>query len=299
MANRDTFSGFHPIVNFMYFGLVLAFSMTDTHPVCLAASFLCAFAYSVYLKGKKAVKFTLLVMLPTVTFCALLNPMFNHQGGTILTYLPGGNPLTLESIVYGIVAAAILATVVIWFSCFNEVITSDKFVYLFGRIIPALSLILAMALRFVPRFKAQIKVISDAQKCVGRDMSSGNILQKARHGITILSIMVTWALENAIESADSMKSRGYGLPGRTAFSIYRFDKRDWRALLFILACAAYVIIGSATDGLYFRYFPTIKGKWETPYAISIFAAYFALCATPLIINIKEDLFWKSTLSQLH
>ena len=293
MANRDTFSGFHPIVNFLYFGCVLAFAMIYTHPICLALSFLCAFAYAVYLNGKKAVRFTLLYMLPTLVFAALINPAFNHQGGTILTYLPGGNPLTLESIAYGIAAAAILVTVVTWFSCFNAVITSDKFVYLFGRAIPALSLILAMSLRFVPRFKAQIKVISDAQRCVGRDISDGNILQKARHGITILSIMVTWALENAIESADSMKSRGYGLPGRTAFSIYRFDKRDWRALLFILACAVYVVIGSATDGLYFRYFPTIKGKWETPYAISIFAAYFALCTTPLFVNIKEDLVWKS------
>ena len=35
--------------------------------------------------------------------------------------------------------------------------------------------------------------------------------------ITILSIMVTWCLENAIETADSMKSRGCGLPGRSAF----------------------------------------------------------------------------------
>ena len=297
MANRDTFSGYHPIVNFLYFGFVLAFAMIFTHPVCLGLSFLCAFAYSVYLKGKKAVKFTLVYMLPMLIMAALLNPAFNHEGGTILTYLPDGNPLTLESILYGVAAAAMLITVITWFSCFNEVITSDKFVFLFGRVIPALSLILAMALRFVPRFKTQIKVISNAQKCVGRDASDGNILQKAKHGIRILSIMVTWALENAIETADSMKSRGYGLPGRTAFSIYRFDKRDARALVFILACVSYIIAGHYTGGLYFRYFPTIKGLWETPYAVSIFAVYFALCAAPLFLNIKEELRWKSIASQ--
>ena len=108
--------------------------------------------------------------------------------------------------------------------------TSDKFVYLFGRVIPALSLVLSMTLRFVPKFKAQIQVVSEAQRCVGRDVSNGSVLQRLRNGITILSIMVTWALENAIETADSMKSRGYGLPGRTAFSIYRFDSRDKAAL---------------------------------------------------------------------
>ena len=297
MKNKDIFSGFHPIVNFLYFGFVLAFAMIFTHPACLAASFLCAFVYSVYLNGKKALRFNLIYMLPMMLIAAMLNPAFNHQGGTILAYLPDGNPLTLESILYGVAAAAMLVTVITWFSCFNAVITSDKFVYLFGRIIPALSLILSMALRFVPRLKAQIKVISNAQRCVGRDVSDGNILQKARHGIRILSIMVTWALENAIESADSMKSRGYGLPGRTAFSICRFDRRDIGALIFMLACAAYIITGSFRGGLYFRYFPAIKGLWNSPYAISIFIVYLALGAMPLILNLKEDIIWKSIASK--
>ena len=295
--NRDTFSGLHPIVNFLYFGFVLAFSMIFTHPVCLVISMICALAYSIYLNGMKAVRFSLIYMLPLMLFAAILNPAFNHEGATILAYLPDGNPLTLESILYGVAAAAMLVTVITWFSCFNTVVTSDKFVYLFGRAIPALSLILAMALRFVPRFKDQIRVISNAQKCVGRDASDGNILQKAKHGITIISIMVTWALENAIETADSMKSRGYGLPGRMAFSIYRFDRRDGRALLFILACAAYIIAGSASGGLYFNYFPVIRGLWDTPYSVSIFIVYFALGAMPFLLNIREGLVWKSIASK--
>ena len=293
MQNKDAFSGYHPIVNFLYFCFVLAFAMIFTHPVCTVFSLLCAFVYSIHLSGVKAVRFTFLYMLPLLIIAALLNPAFNHQGGTILTYLPDGNPLTLESIMYGVAAAAMLITVITWFACLNAVFTSDKFVYIFGRIIPALSLIFAMALRFVPRFKAQFKVISAAQRCVGRDVSNGNILRRVKHGIIIISIMVTWALENAIESADSMKSRGYGLPGRTAFSIYRFDKRDRNALIFILACAAYIITGHFTGGLYFRYFPTIKGLWDSPYAISIFAVYLALGATPLILNIREEIKWNS------
>jgi energy-coupling factor transport system permease protein len=289
----DIFYGYHPIVNFAYFAAALAFAMFFTHPVCLAVSLVCAFAYSVYINGKKALRFNLIYMLPMLIFAALLNPAFNHQGGTILTYLPSGNPLTLESILYGVAAAVMLVTVISWFSCFNAVMTSDKFVYLFGRIIPALSLILSMALRFVPRFRAQIKVISSAQRNIGRDVSSGSLWRRAKHGIKILSIMVTWALENAIETADSMKGRGYGLPGRTAFSIYRFDRRDAAALGFVAACAAYVLIGSATGGLEWRYFPTVRGTWNGAYTISVFAVYLALCVMPLILNAREDFKWRT------
>ena len=284
-------------MNLLYFIAAIGFAMFFTHPVCLAMSLLCAFSYAVYLHGKKAVRFNLLYMLPMLLVAALLNPMFNHQGGTILGYLPDGNPLTLESILYGISAAVMLMAVISWFSCFNVVMTSDKFVYLFGRAIPALSLILAMALRFVPRFRAQTKVIANAQKCIGRDAGSGHLLQKMKHGIKILSIMVTWALENAIETADSMKGRGYGLPGRTAFSIFRFDRRDGYALAYILACSAIVLAGSFTGAYHFRYFPTIKGEW-TGAALVVFAAYFALGAFPIIVNVKEDLVWKSIKSRI-
>ncbi len=290
---RDSFSAYHPVVNFLYFTLVLLFSMFFMHPVCLGSSLLCAFIYSVYLNGKKALSFNLKYMLPMLAVTALVNPAFNHEGGTILTYLRGGNPLTLESIVYGIAAAVMLITVICWFSCYNAVMTSDKFVYLFGRVIPALSLILSMALRFVPRFRAQFKVVSDAQKCVGRDISNGSILQRAKHGVRILSIMVTWALENAIETADSMRSRGYGLPGRTAFSIYRFDRRDKSALLFLLFCGGYILAGATLGGLYYRYFPTMKGVWLELYPVSLYLCYLALGSAPVVINIKEDRKWKA------
>ncbi len=291
---KDAFSNYHPLVNFLYFGLIFAFSMVFMHPICLAISIVCAFIYLTILKGKKAVKFNLIFILPTMLITALINPAFNHEGATIITYLNTGNPLTLESIAYGIAASCMLATVVCWFSCFNEVINSDKFVYLFGRIIPSMSLVLSMSLRFVPKFKAQIKVVSNAQRCIGKDVSNGGILQRARHGITILSIMITWALENAIETSDSMRSRGYGLPSRTAFSIYKFEKRDKTALAAIVLLGSYLLLGSILGAFKWRYFPTMKGVNLNLFTISLFISYAVLCLVPVIITIKEEKQWKAT-----
>ena len=295
---NNAFASYHPIINFLYFTLVLALAMVLMHPVCLVISFGCAFVYSVYIVGQRAIRFGLVFMLPMLIVTSLINPAFQHEGATILTYLPSGNPLTLESIWYGVAASGMLLGVITWFSCFNAVMTSDKFVYLFGRIIPALSLILSMSLRLVPRFKAQIKVISNAQRCIGRDVSNGSLLTRAKHGIRILSVMVTWALENAIETADSMKSRGYGLPGRTAFSIFRFDRRDRAALVYLLVVGGYVVAGALLGGFYFRYYPTMKGSAITPYTISLFAAQALLCLMPVILNVREDLTWKAIQSKI-
>ena len=297
IQNRDTFSSYHPIINFLYFALVQVFSMCFMHPVSLLISLGCAAAYNIDLNGRKAVKFQLAFLLPMMLMAAVINPAFNHKGATILTYLPTGNPLTLESMAYGVAAAMMLASVITWFSCYTAVMTSDKFVYLFGRVIPALSLVLSMTLRFVPKFKAQLHVVSEAQRCVGRDVSNGSMLQRLKNAITILSIMITWALENAIETADSMKSRGYGLPGRTAFSIYRFVDRDNAALAWLCLCGFYIVCGWAVGGLYCRYYPTIKGAAVIPFTVSFQLVYLALCLTPVILNGMEDRKWKHLKSE--
>ena len=100
-------------------------------------------------------------------------------------------------------------------------------------------------------------------------VSNGGVLRRLRNAITILSIMVTWSLESAIETADSMKSRGYGLPGRTAFSIYRFDSRDQSALSWLLYCGFFLCCGAAAKGFYWRYYPTARGVPLTPMTVCL------------------------------
>ena len=297
MKNRDTFSSYHPAVNFLYFGLVLLFAMCLMHPVCLGITLAAAVTYHMYLKGHKAVRFSLLFMLPVMLLAAVVNPAFNHEGATILTYLPSGNPLTSESIWYGIAAAAMLAAVISWFACYTEVMTSDKFVYLFGKIIPALSLVLSMTLRFVPRFKAQLDTVKEAQVSIGRDPAEGSVLQRLKKAVTVISIMITWALENAIETADSMRSRGYGLPGRTAFSIYRFDSRDKLAVCWLVFCGIVLGAGWAGGAFVWRYYPTVKGALGVlPFAFQL--VYAALCFTPVFLDLREDLTWKRLQSEI-
>lgn len=289
---NDEFSRCHPVVNFLYFVLAIAFSMCCMHPACLLISLASAAGYVVILRGRKGLVGQCKWLLPVALFAAVLNPAFTHKGMTILCYLPSGNPLTLESILYGIAAGGILASVFLWFTCYNDVMTSDKFIYLFGRIIPALSLVLSMTLRFVPRFKTQLKTVAQAQKHMGRDMEKGRLRQKLRSAMKIFSIMVTWSLESAIETADSMKSRGYGEKGRTSFSIYQMDDRDRGLLLWLFFCGIYLLGGAIAKGFYFQYYPMVQGVDTTPLSLSFFAVYGLLCLTPMILDLYTARQWK-------
>ena len=295
---RDSFTNYHPIVNLLYFTLVIAFSMLLTHPMAQIIALVCAITYAVSVEGKKSVLFLLKFCLPMVLLTAFINPAFSHEGVTILYYFSSGNPLTLESILYGVGAGAMLVTVLLWFSAFSRVMTSDKFIYLFGKVIPALSLVLSMSLRFVPKFKKQTEVVVEAQRCLGRDISTGSLWQRFKTAVVILSIMVTWALENAIETADSMKSRGYGLKGRTAFSIYRMDDRDKHTLIWLGFCGLFLTVGTMLSAFGFRYFPSIRYAAFDMTTIPFYTVYLGLCITPVVLNFWEERKWKTIYSRI-
>ena len=288
--NRSIFAGYHPLVNYLWFAYVILVPVFFMHPVFVAISFVPAIAYAIYLGREKAARFALCFGLPLMVIAALFNPAFNHKGVTTLFYFHY-NPITLEAVIYGICAAAMIGSVIFWFICYNIIMTSDKFIYLFGKIVPAMSLVISMALRFIPRYRAQAARIISARRGIGFDVSTGGFLSRLRSGGEILSVMVTWALENGIETGDSMLSRGYGLPGRTAYSNYRFDSRDW-ALLFVFvglmsACLACCFSGAVSVA----YYPAFIMESAPPFAGIAYACHGAVCALPLALELREDALW--------
>jgi energy-coupling factor transport system permease protein len=295
---RGAFANTHPAVGMSFFTFAVLSTVLFMHPVTLGVSFFCALAYSVRLNGVRALRFTLVGLLPMMAAAVAVNVLFTHRGETILFYLLDDNPFTLESLLYGLAASAMLGTVMLWFSCYNAVMTSDKFLYLFSRVIPALALVISMALRLVPRYKAQITKIAEAQSALGLGISTGNALQRARNGLTILSVMVTWALENGVETADSMHARGYGLPGRSSYAIYRMDGRD-RLLLASLAYLAAVFVATVAMGhMHVRFYNSFEMNGLGPASALSYAAYALACSLPLAIDGYEALIWRSLRSSI-
>lgn len=291
MKYRDSFDRCHPAVNFLYFALVLGFTMFLMHPVSLAVSIVSAAVYAVRLNGAGAVKRSMKCLLPMALLAAVVNPAFNHAGVTFIMYLPGGNPLTLESILYGLAASGMLLAALLWFSCVTAVLTTDKFVYLFGRIAPALGLVLSMTVRFVPRFVARFREVRAARRCLDPAGQEG-VVARLRELAAVLSAMVSWSMENAMDTADSMKSRGWGLPGRTAYTVYRLTDRDRGLLLWLGLAGVFLLSCAASGAMDWRYYPTVRGSLTGVLPVSAQIVYLALCMTPVILNGWEAVQWK-------
>lgn len=277
----------HPMVNLIFFAAVLVGTVTFQHPVYLAISFLCAFAYSVKRNKMKAVAFNLCLLLLIVTF-ALYYSSYHHFGVTVLRQNFIGNNMTLESLVYGIVLGVTVADVIIWMSCVFSVFSTDKVVYLFGKISPRLSLFLAIILRIVPRCRQEAGKIHRAQQGIGRGVCQGNILRRIGNALRIFSMLITWVIDSLTIASESMRSRGSSLRGRTAFSIYRFDNRDRSYVIMLFTCMTVMLMAVLLRQTDMVYDPRIIWIPVTPVSWLFYVGYALFCLMPMALDLWTE-----------
>lgn len=278
------FDSYHPTINLIYFVAVLFFTIAFNHPIFVIISYLCAFVYSVKLNGRKQAVFNT-ALIPFIFAYTAWYAYCNHFGVTNLRSNIIDNKITLESILYGLQLSITVATVIMILSCLFTIFSTDKVIYLFGRVSPKLSLFLSILLRTVPRVKLQTKRINISQRGIGRGLNQRKFPLFIVDFFRIASITITWMLENFVESAASMKSRGYSLKGRTAFSIYRFDNRDRSFVVSIFLCLTVIAMGYALNQTNIYYDPEIIMNRITPLSGIFYIAYAALFLLPMILQI--------------
>jgi len=111
------------------------------------------------------------------------------------------------------------------------------------------SMMMTIALRFIPTLIDETQKIMNAQKARGADFSTGSLIQRAKALIPILIPLFISAFRRADELATAMECRCYtGGEGRTRMNVLRTTAKD---IVFILAL---VLLGAAIV-LLNRYFP--------------------------------------------
>ena len=283
----------HPTVNLIYFSVVLYTALYFDHPLLLAIALISAFAYSVKRNGIRSLIFNI-ALLPLGAAFALYYSSYHHFGVTVLRQNFIGNNMTLEALVYGFVLGLSVTGVMIWFSCVHSVFTTDKVVYLFGRISPRLSLFLAILLRLVPRIKKEARRINTAQKGIGRGANQGNPFRRLQNSIRIFSMLITWTIDSLTTASESMQSRGSALRGRKAFSIYRFDNRDRAYVVALFGCLTAVLMAVLLQQTDIIYDPRIIMTPITAMSYLFYAGYAVFCLMPMGLEVwTQYRFWKA------
>ena len=291
--NCDAFSKYHPAVNFLFFVGAIGMSVIIQHPAYLIAGMVTGVIYYLLLNGKKGWK-TILGLLPMFVILTTINPLFNTLGETVLFHI-GDRPYTLEALLYGGALASMFVIIILWFGCYNKVLTSDKFTCLFGNLIPSISLLLVMVFRMVPNFIRKSQQIIGARKSIGKGTRETATTKERLHdGGTVLGTLTSWALEGSVVTGDSMRARGYGTAKRTSFMIYRKTATDWILVAVMLALLG-ITIAAACFGQFTAIFVPAMELAPVSWGLAAYTCYLLI---PTALHIKEAIQWHISRSRI-
>ena len=283
----------HPAVNFLFFAGALAGCWTFSNPVYLVVALLCAIAFYVERRGFRALQVIAVSLALGMAF-ALYYSSYHHFGVTVLSYNFIGNALTLESLAKGAVLGGKLACCLLWLGCLHSVVTTDKIVYMFGRVSPMLALYLSGVLRMVPRISRQSKKMDTARSAIGRGRGNGNIFSRITHFFREVSALITWTLEALGGLSDAARIRGVLLKGRRVYSIYRFDNRD-RALVICLFTFLSMTLFSVLLGQTGAQFdPYLRFPQVTALSSVGYAGYGAFCLLPFWLDVRTRIRFRAS-----
>lgn len=287
------FESFNPIAVAVWFLCAAGIAMFSMNPIILTASFSGAVLFLFINRKNNGASFHLFTLLLFIIM-AIVNPVFNHNGGTVL-FIMNDLPVTLEALIYGIFAALMIVSVIYHFRNFSDIMTEDKLLYIFGGLSPGLSLVLSMALRYIPLMSRQIKKTENTQRALGL-YKEDNIIDKIKGRLLIFGIIVTWSLENGIITADSMTARGYGTGKRSRYSLFRWRKGD--VLLVALAAILFLLTVFCLQGTVCEYYPFFRLSELTVKNLTAYISYGILLFIPIFIEIKEAIKWKCLKSKI-
>ena len=192
-SGAGAFGSYHPALVFTFFACAIVLGMFVRNPAFLAVTVVFSGLYYTVLAGKRSLRM-LAGMVALFIAVAVLNPLFNTRGDVVLfTYFD--RPYTLEALAFGVQTAALLVGMLLWFSCYNIVMTSDKFTYLFGRMAPSVTLVFTMVLRLIPAYHRKIDELAAARSGIGCSPAVGKLSERVGGASAILSALTSWALE--------------------------------------------------------------------------------------------------------
>lgn len=285
------FENYHPGINFIYFLFSMIFILYFNHPVYVAIAFLSAFAYSIKLNGKREVIFNFILVLFIVIYC-LWYAYYNHFGVTNIRKNFIGNNITAEALFYGLVRGTKAAAFIMNFACMLAVFTTDKVIYLAGRLFPRLSLFISIFLRSFSRIRKKHAAVNISREGIGLGKGQSTVIGGIRNRLRILSGIITWTLEDYIESSMSMKCRGYTLKRRTSFSIYRFDNRDRSLVIMLFTGITLTFMAAYLNQTNILYDPEIIMYRPKGWSYIFYLCYAGFCLLPMGVELLNEIKYK-------
>ena len=322
----------HPGVYLLYYFIMVLFAFIFSDPY-FVVTFLALILVLITLQGVSSeLKNILKFYIPLSILILILNPLLNRTGAHKI-YLWSNFFVTYEAIAYGVLMTLALLIVILVFSSYNRSVSYQEMLYIFSKKLPIISLIIIMALRFIPLINSRAIEVqklnnlknsgiemeidgddTDDSNRVDLDQFNSNIntdydsklvnklksnkrvaaiIKEAKTLGKIMGITVSWSLEESMFTAKSMKARGYNATERTSYLSYKFGNADYAFIALIIVTVGIIIAGLLKGVGMINIYPSIDFRFSN-LPFNIYYLAFIVFLLPLIyLEIKERILWRN------
>ena len=321
----------HPGVYLLYYFIMVLFAFIFSDPY-FVVTFLILILILIALQGVSSeLKNIMKLFIPLSVLIMILNPLLNRTGAHKI-YLWSNFFITYEAIAYGVLMSLALLIVILVFSSYNRSVSYQEMLYIFSKKLPIISMIIVMALRFIPLINSRAIEVqklnnlknngievdgngSDAEsKSLDIDEFNSNIntdydskfvnklksnkrvaaiIKEAKTLGKIMGITVSWSLEESMFTAKSMKARGYNATERTSYLSYKFGNADYAFIALIIVTVGIIIVGLLKGVGMINIYPSIDFRFSN-LPFNIYYLAFIVFLLPLIyLEIKERILWRN------
>ncbi|SDM38762.1 energy-coupling factor transporter transmembrane component T [Bacillus sp. OK048] len=288
---KITFERYHPLVTFFYYLGSLSLLLFMLHPVFLCFGFLVILAINYLHDRLKGMKSWLFLMLSIVVIIVLMNPIFNERGRHVL-FVIWEHRITLEALVYGGMNALSIISVIAIFISYNYIMTPNKLLFLFSKFLPQFAILLMLTLRFIPLMRRRLEEIILIQKSKGMSVNQGKWRTRARTGMLYVQALLVYSLEEAIQTADSMKARGYGKGRRSTYEFFHFRRKDTVALIILFTMFVGLAAGRHNGYGVLTIYPVMEAWQLSTVDVSLLILYGLFLSFPLLVEAGEMFKWR-------
>lgn len=282
------FATLHPLSACVYVAALGLLAVVWTHPLFLTVLLLAVWMLIRQLDGTALWAGYLRFCLPFIVLLILVNPLFAGSGVTVIwsgLALPGLGTytLSLEGLLFVLTMGLRLLVVLGAFLVFSLAVNPDRLLGLMRRPAPKAVTMLLLTTRLYPALADDYRNIKQALAARGARFGGGNRFGRWKAHLLVLRAVLVSALERALEIAEAMHARHYGLGYRTAYRSEIWRPRDG---IVVTAAVLLAVIGLATAALgvaEYAFYPAVGNLYDTRALLGITAVVPSLLV-PVVLG---------------
>ena len=195
----------HPGILIVYY-LILALSAFLFSNPYYMITFIVLMLFLIYLQGVRSELVNVMkIFIPLGALIIIINPLFVYEGAHRI-YLWGSYFITLEALVYGFLMAGTFLIVLLALSSYNKTVSYQEMLYILSKKLPVISMVLVMALRFIPLLNSRAVEIEKLFKLENREyLNSEDALESSSENENL--IQEDDDLNNHFEHGEGLESR--------------------------------------------------------------------------------------------